>query len=602
MNDEEIIKAVISATRADVSPDTDNLVLEAARKKTGEMKSLETPRATKPLHARPVIKALTVAAAVLVVFGVTLIAAPEMMKWVVDSYRAYHTEPGGKPVSENENVVRRHGKGCAGGPSGTYTGRTTPPNDEPYEAVLFKYYPDNPFVYTDDENVSSFAADADTGSYAVTRRFINDGYIPSPKAVRTEEFVNYFEYDYAAPSRGTFALHVEGAPSKFALYKDRGYQLLRIGIRAKDIPAEHRRDANITIAVDVSSSMAIGDRIRQVRKTLRTLLDELRPTDRVAVVAFSGNAYTALPPTFVKHGGDIIGAVEMLTPDNSTDSTNIEAGLTHAYEIAAVMFDDDKINRVILCSDGVANVGRTGPESILEVIQQYPARRTGPARIVEPAQGIYLTTVGFGMGNYNDYLMEQLADRADGQYFHIDTNEESGRVFCENLTRTLQVTARDVKINVDFNPKVVSRFRLIGYENRRITVEDSDGSDGGEIGAGGMMTVLYEIKFHEDAKARRVAALTINYTNPDTGKAGRTSRDINRKEFGKSFDKASAVFRLAAGAAEFAGILRENRWSEGNTFADVLAVIREVLEDREGDADVMELRSLIEKAQRHKQQ
>ncbi len=580
MNEEDIIRAVKSATEVEVSSRTDDVVLEAARRKAAEIKSGATPRGTRPLHGRRMVQAIAVAAGILVVCGLTLVAAPGVM----DTLLNYFKGPAG--LNESAPAVkfeRRYFKGQPGGPAGGHVGGTTAPLDMPYKAILFEYYPDNPFIDTGDESASVFAADVDTGSYTIARRFFRDGHIPMREAVRTEEFVNYFNYDYTPPSRETFSVHIEGAPSKFARYKT-GYQLLRIGIRAKEIPADKRKDANLVFVVDVSASMAIGDRIRLVRKSLRRLLGALRPEDTVAVVAFGESAYTALSPTAVKNKDEIIGAVEMLVPAEAPDGTNLEAGMALAYETAAGMFDRKKINRVILCSDGYANMGKTGPFSILDEIQQ------------EAARGIYLTTVGFGMGNYNDYLMEQMADNGDGQYFYIDTKEEVRRVFVKDLVGTLQVVAKDVKVSVDFNPDTVSRYRLIGYENRRIGDKDSSGADGGDIGAGQSMTALYEMKFQEAAEPGRVATLTIKYTDPDTGKTHELKKEIATKAFGDSFEKASTGFRLAACVAQFAGILRESYWAKESGFSDILPDIRKILEEREDDADVIELLNLVRRA------
>ena len=257
------------------------------------------------------------------------------------------------------------------------------------------------------------------------------------------------------------------------------------------------------------------------------------------------------------------------------------------YEMAASAYNPQALNRVILCSDGVANVGRTGPDSILEQIATYAD------------EGIYLTTVGFGMGNYNDVLMEQLADQGDGFYAYVDNIKEAKRVFVHQLTSTLQVIAKDGKIQVDFNPAVVSRFRLIGYENRDVADEDfrDDSVDGGEIGAGHSVTALYELKFHPDASESEVAfVVTVRYQEPESGETVEVSRAIAKADFATSFTEASPHFQWAAVVAEYAEILRNSYWAKGSSLEVVAQEARRVAEYLPGDEDVLEFVGLAERA------
>ena len=254
-------------------------------------------------------------------------------------------------------------------------------------------------------------------------------------------------------------------------------------------------------------------------------------------------------------------------------------------------YQKGKINRVILCSDGVANVGRTGPDALLKQIKSYAD------------MGITLSTVGFGMTNYNDILMEKLGDKGNGHYAYVDNLAEAKKIFVDNLTGNLQVIARDVKIQVDFNPDVIRSYRLIGYENR--DVEDNkfrdDTEDGGEIGAGHQVTALYEIKFKEGAKARRLGTIFIRYKDPETHEVTEINQSITTRNIFSSFDHASYDFKLAATAAEFAEILRKSYWAKGSKLDDVLSLAKDLTQES-SSADVIELMSLISKAQQFDEQ
>ncbi len=592
MNEEDILRAVKAATSVEVSSRTDEAVLGAARARAASMRGGSRETASTASRKRRPFRYAAAAAVLLLACGVTLLAALTVVVmgpatflqragWDAESPAEHSADNDILPTYESE--VSEGYLPAPAGRSPMAHGGTTPPNDAAYDAMFFKNYGVNPFIDTDDNHLSTFAVDVDTGSYAIARKYLKGGHLPPAKAVRTEEFINYFDYGYAPPEEGTFAIYLEGAPSKFG--PNGNYRLLRIGMKAREIPPDRRMDANLTFVVDVSGSMSRENRIGLVRRSLRMLLDELRPADRVAIVAYSNDARTVLVPTAVEDKDTIINAIESLVP---MQSTNAEAGLLLGYQHAGRMFEKDRINRVILCSDGVANVGRTGAEGILEKLKVEEYAR----------KGIYLSTVGFGMGNYHDVLMEQLADKGDGHYAYVDTIEEARRLFVEKLVGTLQVVARDVKVQVDFNPEVVSRYRLIGYENRRLDDDEfrDEGADGGEMGAGWSSTALYEIKLHKPTKGGRVASFHIRYTDPDGARSNEVKAEIHTKDFAPSFEEAGASFRLAAGVAEFAEILRKSYWAQESTFADVLPVIRGVLQEREDDADLIELQALIAKA------
>ncbi len=458
-----------------------------------------------------------------------------------------------------------------------------PPNDEAYHDMYFKGAGTNPFIDTEDDHLSTFGMDVDTGSYSITRRYLTDGYLPPPEAVRVEEFINAFDYNYDPPTEEAFAIHIDGAPSKFG--EGKRLQLLRIGLQGRIIAAEDRKDATLTFVIDVSGSMEMENRLELVKKALTLLVDQLRSTDKVGIVVYGSRGRLVLPHTGIEQRSKILAAINSLQPDGST---NAEEGLRIGYDLAWRNAGVNHINRVILCSDGVANVGNTGPNAILKEIRTYVDK------------GITLSTVGFGMGNYNDVLMEQLANTGDGNYAYVDTLSEAKRIFVENLTGTLQLIAKDAKIQVDFNPEVISRFRLLGYENRRLKHEEfrDDSVDAGEVGAGHEVTALYEVKLHPDATGK-MATVSIRYADPDNHKVSEVSKEISVSQLHESFDTAPATFRLAAAVAEFAEILRENYWAKDGSLDAVHQAVKDAFPQIDGE-QVVELMYLVNKATSYK--
>lgn len=464
------------------------------------------------------------------------------------------------------------------------TGGTHEPNDAPYGDVFFKEYGTNPFVDTDDDKRSTFGLDVDTGSYTVARRYINDGNLPPREAIRVEEFVNAFSYGDRPPARGDFAIRAEAAPTPFM--KGDLYRVVRFNIRGRVVDPKDRKPAILTFVVDVSGSMNLENRLELVKKALGLLLNQLKPSDRVGLVVYGSEARKILDPTSDREV--LRDAISRLSPEGST---NAEDGLRTGYEMAARFARRDAINRVILCSDGVANVGRTGSDSILQVIERQAKEND-----------IELTTVGFGMGNYNDVLMEQLANKGDGRYAYVDTLEEARRIFVEELTGTLQTIASDAKVQVEFDPSVVARWRLLGYENRDIADEKfrDDTVDAGEIGAGHSVTALYEIKLKEDAPRHGAAAtLHLRYKSKETGHVVELEHDLRLSEVAPSWDSAPRGLKLASLVAEFAELLKGNYWAKDADLADVLRRVRQVAESS-GDERAAELASLVEKVGRLK--
>ncbi len=468
-------------------------------------------------------------------------------------------------------------------PASSFPLGLNPPNGAAFDDVFFKDYGTNPFIDTEDDHFSTFGMDVDTASYSVTRRYLRDGLLPPPEAVRVEEFINAFDYNYDPPLHEAFAIHIEGAPSKFG--EGKRLQLLRIGIQGQVVPTEDRKDAVLTFVIDVSGSMAMENRLGLVKRSLRLLVEQLRPGDEVGIVIYGSRAKVLLPHTGVEERRRILRAIDSLAPEGAT---NAEEGLRMGYDLALKNARFGSINRVILCSDGVANVGQTGPDAILREVRAH----------VE--EGITLTTIGFGMGNFNDILMEQLANKGNGSYAYVDTLDEARRIFVENLTGTLQVIARDAKVQVDFNPRVVSRFRLLGYENRRLDHEDfrDDDADGGEIGSGHSVTALYEIKLHEGAVGQ-LATVFIRHEDPDTRQVTEVSKDIFAAELSDAFEDASPEFQLAAAIAEFAEILRDSFWAQEGSLETVHQVIEGILPQIQ-DEGSDELIHLVNQAARFK--
>jgi len=414
--------------------------------------------------------------------------------------------------------------------------------------AFFEDYGTNPFIATEDDHLSTFAVDVDTGSYSVVRNYIHEGTLPPEKAIRVEEFINYFPAPYPAPTKGTFAIHVEGAPSPFG----KGYDLLRIGVKGKEIPVQKRKDAHLVFVIDVSGSMNEENRLGLVKKSLRVLVNQLNENDQVGIVVYGSEGRRVLEPTSIVHKEKILQVIDEL---ESEGSTNAEEGLQLGYAMAAEAFDEEAANRVILCSDGVANVGETGPDGILRTIEQYASR------------GIFLSTFGFGMDTYNDVLMEQLADKGDGTYAYIDSFSEARRIFTETLTGTLQTIAKDAKIQVEFDPQKVDRYRLIGYENRDVRDEDfrNDQVDGGEVGAGHTVTALYEVK-RKNPLDNSLGAVRLRYQLPDSGKVQELQQPLHLSQ------QLPRDVQFLAAVAEYGEIMRNSFWAKESSLREVLSL------------------------------
>jgi Ca-activated chloride channel family protein len=437
-----------------------------------------------------------------------------------------------------------------------------------YDAMNAQDYGTNPSVSADEDRLSTFAIDVDTGSYTLARSYIEDGYLPPREAVRPEEFINYFDINYDPPEENTFAIHIDAGPSPFG---DNHTQLVRIGIKGKEIDSVDRKRANLTFVIDVSGSMDQDNRIGLVKRSLRLLVNELNPNDRIGIVVYGDTARTVLEPTSIEDGDLVLDAIDGLRIEGST---NVEAGLLAGYKMASKSYVKDEINRVILSSDGVANMGNTDAEGILNTIEDYAGRN------------IFLSTFGFGMNDYNDVLMEQLADKGNGTYAYIDDIDEAKIVFQEQLTGTLQTIAKDAKIQVDFDPEQVDRYRLVGYENRAIDDDEfrNNKVDGGEVGAGHSITALYEVELN-NTTSRSIGKVTIRYKNVDlNNKLEETTESIRLSEY------LTEDTQFIASVAEFAKIIKEREEGEEGRLKDVLRLAQETAasERQQGFINLME--------------
>lgn len=454
--------------------------------------------------------------------------------------------------------------------------------------MYFQDYGVNGFVTTAQDHLSTFAVDVDTGAYTLMRSYLNDSTLPPAEAIRIEEMINYFDYHYAYPTAAdTFGIAIDAAPSPFVA--EPNHRMVRIGIQGYGIPASERKNVALTFVIDVSGSMDMENRLGLAKRSLSLLVEALRPTDAVAIVIYGSQARTILPMTSAADKATIIDAIGSLTPDGST---NAEEGLRVGYELAWRAYNPAAINRVVLVSDGVANVGQTGPEAILESIAQYAA------------QGITMTSVGVGMGNYNDLLMEQLADKGDGFYAYVDDIEEARRLFVDDLTSTLQAIAKDAKVQVEFNPATVSSYRLVGYENRDVADADfrNDEVDAGEIGAGHSVTALYEVVLQEGVQESQANLATVHLRWQDlaSGEVKETSHSLALADVVNRFADSAPSLQLAVTVAEYGEILRHSDAGADTTLEQVLTEAKRInalLTDTHGaDGDVTELVDLLWRA------
>jgi Ca-activated chloride channel homolog len=442
----------------------------------------------------------------------------------------------------------------------------------------FKSYGQNPWTDASKDRLSTFAADVDTASYTIMRRKLSEGALPPAASVRVEEYVNYFDYKFEDPTNGTpFSVLVQAAPSPL----NPARHILRVGVATKVKSEQERMPANLVFLVDVSGSMSGEDRLGLAKKSLRILTQNLAEGDTVSLVTYAGSSRVILKPTGLEHKARILAAIDELS---SGGSTAMGSGIDLAYQQAMASKKPGTISRVIVLSDGDANVGTSTHEEILKTIA---------GRVKE---GVTLSTIGFGMGNYKDDMMEQLANKGNGNNFYVDSLDAAKKIFDKQLGSTLEVVAKDAKLQVDFDPELVSRYRLVGYENRDIADNDfrDDKVDAGEIGAGHQVTALYELELSTQGKQSNapIATVRIRHKTPTGEKATESAFPMIGGP-AASFANSSADFRFAFAVAAFADLLRGGEDAEHWNLGE----IRKVAANAAGeDADRKELITLIDKA------
>ncbi|GAA3911348.1 VWA domain-containing protein [Litoribacillus peritrichatus] len=433
----------------------------------------------------------------------------------------------------------------------------------------------NPVKQVVTDPVSTFSIDVDSGSYSNVRRMLNQGALPPKDAVRIEEMVNYFDYQYPQPDyqQAPFSVNTELAKSPWSSQQ----VLLRVGLKGYQPEVAERPSANLVFLLDVSGSMNASDKLPLLKKSLTLLSKQLKETDKVSIVVYAGASGVVLEPTSGNNTHQIERALQQL---QAGGSTNGEAGIELAYSMAEQAFIKEGINRVILATDGDFNVGTSSVDALKTLIEQ------------KREKGISLTTLGFGTGNYNDHLMEQLADVGNGNYAYIDGLNEARKVLVDELSSTLMTIAKDVKIQIEFNPGVVAEYRLIGYENRMLAREDfnNDKVDAGEIGAGHTVTALYELTLQGSdalkvdplryqqktpAAGQSVALgelgyLKLRYKQPEGSKSQLMEYPIQAEKVYSDFSAASSDFKFASIVAGFGQKLQGGKYLADFSYQDMI--------------------------------
>ncbi len=477
------------------------------------------------------------------------------------------------PSQQTGSAVNANTSGTAG----LYDSDATREESATPGAESYARIDENPFVEAARAPLSTFSVDVDTASYSNTRRFLNEGRLPPRDAVRIEELINYFSYDYPQPQGAApFSVRAEVAECPW----DARHRLVQIGLQGRRVQTENLPPANLVFLVDVSGSMQTDNKLPLVKSSLRMLAEQLTARDRVSIVVYAGSSGLVLPSTPGDRRGEILGAINQL---EAGGSTNGGEGIRLAYRVAADNFIQGGTNRVLLATDGDFNVGVTSESELVRLVEE---KRRG---------GVFLSVLGYGMGNLKDSLMEQLADRGNGNYAYIDTTAEARKVLGEQLGGTLLTIAKDVKIQVEFNPRLVAGYRLVGYENRLLADRDfnDDTKDAGEIGAGHTVTALYEIvpagqkldsdgtdalKYQrparpsQDADGGELLTVKLRYKEPD----GDESRPLNVgvPDARVAFSQASDDFKFAAAVAEFGMLLRDSKHRGNATYDTALQLAR----------------------------
>jgi Ca-activated chloride channel homolog len=457
-----------------------------------------------------------------------------------------------------------------------FIGNAAPIYHQDTNTERYQHLGDNPVHLVAEQPVSTFSIDVDTGAYANVRRFLNAGQLPPQDAVRVEELVNYFDYRYVPPaSRDVpFSVATELAPAPW----NPQALLMKIGIKGFEVAAAERPPANLVFLIDVSGSMQSPDKLPLLKNAFRMLTDQLTARDRVSMVVYAGSSGVVLEPTAGNHKQKIREAIDRLEAGGSTNGAE---GIERAYELAHAAQIKGGINRVVLATDGDFNVGVVDFEALVDMAER------------QRSSGVALTTLGFGTGNYNDQLLERLADAGNGNYSYVDTLSEARKVLVSELSSTLFTIAKDVKIQVEFNPATVLEYRLIGYENRMLAREDfnNDKADAGDIGAGHRVTALYEVvpvgkqgrldplrygprpAAGDAPAATELANVKLRYKKPQSDTSELLQYPIDKGSVA-TLERLSPDFRFAASVAAFGQLLRGGKYVGNFGYADVALLAR----------------------------
>ena len=447
----------------------------------------------------------------------------------------------------------------------------------------FDAIPETPFSSVAKDPLSTFSIDVDTASYSKLRQYVlENNVVPPASSIRIEEWLNYFDYQYPGPAGDEpFAAHMKMGDCPW----NAKHKLVRVAIQAKKVANEERPKSNLVFLIDVSGSMADANKLPLVKRTLGLLTAQLREQDRVAIVVYAGASGCVLPSTSGVQKDQILGSINEL---QSGGSTNGGSGIELAYKIAKENFVPGGVNRVILCTDGDFNVGVTGTDALVSMMQE------------QAKSNIFLTCLGYGIGNYNDSMMEQISDKGNGTYAMVDSETEARRVMTEQLSGTLMTVAKDVKIQIEFNPAKVHSYRLIGYENRRLAAADfnNDKKDAGEIGAGHRVTALYEIvpvgqqdsipgaidelRFSkaqkqepslaaEDAASKDWLLLKIRSKQPESSQSTKQEFVLGEVASQIAYEGEQSDFDWAVSVAEFGLLMRQSQLAPGMDWDKMLA-------------------------------